>query len=456
MSATLRQFAKHTSWPIIAAMLCLMLVGIQAIGVSERADGGPGSLAIKQMIFAAVGLGTFVLVTLIPYKRFGQGAYPMFAGTLALLVLVLFLKPIRGSHRWIDLGVVQVQPSELAKLSYIILLAWYLRFGDHYRRLRGLIIPFLLTLVPLGLILKEPDLGTSLLFLPTLYVMLFVAGAKYRHLLGIVAIGTFLVLFPLPQKISPNWDASELRERRSISYGHIEWGGQERLLVAAPLLKMENHQLSRIVGWLRQDDPRVAMGKGYHLRQSKTVLGSGRWTGNTDWEDAHLYFSMLPDDHTDFIFSVIGGRWGFIGCLGVLGLYAVIFIFGIEISAATHDPFGRLLAVGVLALLFSQLCINVGMTMGLMPITGMTLPLVSYGGSSLVINCAALGLLVNVGQRRPILLGPKPFEHGQKREKALAATIASPQEGSTGRKDRKRNKPGQTAASESRALQNQP
>jgi rod shape-determining protein RodA len=424
MLPNLRQFARYTSWPIIAAMLCLMLVGVQAIRVSEQAEGLTSNLALKQMVFAAVGLGVFFVVTLIPYKRFGQGAYWLFAGTVALLVLVLFLKPIRGSHRWIDLKVVQFQPSELGKLSYIILLAWYLRYGNHYRKLRGLIVPFLLTLLPLGLILKEPDLGTSLLFLPTLYIMLFVAGAKYRHLLGIVGIGTVLVLAPVPQKVSSGWSATELRERRSISYTDFRYDQTEYLLVAAPLLKMENHQLSRIVGWIRQDDPRVAMGKGYHLRQSKTVLGSGRWSGNTDWDDAHLYFSMLPDDHTDFIFSVIGGRWGFLGCLGVLTLYGVIFVFGIEIASATHDPFGRLLAIGVLALLFSQLCINVGMTMGLMPITGMTLPLVSYGGSSLVINCAALGLLINVGQRRPILLGPKPFEHGQKRERALGATLS--------------------------------
>ena len=426
MLENLRQFARYTSWPIIAAMLCLMLVGVQAIRVSEQAEGLTTNLALKQMVFAGVGLGVFFALTLIPYKRFGQAAYWLFAGTVALLVLVLFLKPIRGSHRWIDLKVVQIQPSELAKLSYSILLAWYLRYGNHYRKLRGLIVPFLLTLLPLGLILKEPDLGTSLLFLPTLYIMLFVAGAKYRHLLGIVAIGTVLVLAPVPQKVSSSWSSTELRERRSISYTAFGYDDTEYLLVAAPLLKMENHQLSRIVGWIRQDDPRVAMGKGYHLRQSKTVLGSGRWSGNTDWDDAHLYFSMLPDDHTDFIFSVIGGRWGFLGCLGVLTLYGVIFIFGIEIASATHDPFGRLLAIGVLALLFSQLCINVGMTMGLMPITGMTLPFVSYGGSSLVINCAALGLLINVGQRRPILLGPKPFEHGQKREKTLGATLSGP------------------------------
>ncbi|MFP4354592.1 MAG: FtsW/RodA/SpoVE family cell cycle protein [Phycisphaerae bacterium] len=423
MLETLLHNARHTSWPIVIAMICLMLLGVQAIRVSEQADPmmRAGSFSAKQITFAVFGLVSFVAVTFIPYKRLGQGAYAIFGLTLALLVLVLFLPPIRGSHRWIDLKVIMLQPSEVAKLSYIILLAWYLRRGGHYRRLRGLIIPFVLTLIPLGLILKEPDLGTSLLFLPTLYFMLFMAGAKLKHLLSIVAIGTILVLLPVPVEISPGWDRNELLDRESIAYARYG----DTLVVAAPLAKMEPHQLSRIVGWLRQDDPRVAMGKGYHLHQSKIVLGSGRLTGTGDWGDASVYFRMLPDDHTDFIFSVIGGRWGFLGCLLVLILYAVILLFGVEIALTTNDPFGRLLSIGVLALLFWQVVINVGMTMGLMPITGMTLPLVSYGGSSLVINCVAIAILIKVGQTRSVTLAPKPFEYGQKRDKSAAATAAS-------------------------------
>lgn len=139
-----------------------------------------------------------------------------------------------------------------------------------------------------------------------------------------------------------------------------------------------------------------------------------------------LAMDQLPFEHTDFIFSVIGGRWGFLGCLVVLGMYAVILVFGIEIATITYDPFGRLLAVGVLGLLLSQIFINVGMAMGLMPITGMTLPLVSYGGTSIVVNCAALGLLVNVGQRRPILLAPHPFEYGERREKQVNLESTAP------------------------------
>jgi len=415
MLETLRTYLRFTSWPIILAMLVLMGIGLMAISASEGADPTMQGYAAKQMAFAAVGLLAFVCMTLVSYQLVGRFAYSLFAVTLAMLILVLLLPAIRGSRRWINLGFFALQPSELAKLSFIILLAWYLRMGDHYRKLLGLAVPFVLTFVPMGLVLIEPDLGTSLLFLPTLYIMLFMAGAKLRHLLGIVGLATVMLLVPVPHTISKDIKPAERLDRQSLAYWHDKDTG--RAVSAAPLVKMKRHQVSRIVGWLRQEDARVIQGTGYQLHQSKMVLGAGCLTGQKKDSLVHEYFRMLPDDHTDFIFSVVGGQWGFAGCLAVLVCYGVIFVFGVEIAVRTYDPFGRLLAVGVMALLFSQLVINTGMTMGLMPITGMTLPMISYGGSSLVVNCMALGLLVNVGQRRPMLLGKRPFEFGEKKEK---------------------------------------
>ncbi len=398
-------------------MIGLIVVGVMAITVSERAAGVAPTRARMQMVFGAIGLGVFFVATLIPYPKVGRLAYGLFAATLVVLVGVLLLPETRGSHRWIDLKIVKVQPSEFGKLTFIILLAWYLRHGNHYRTLRGLAAPFLLTFLPMGLIFIEPDLGTSLLFLPTLYFMLFMAGARWKHLVGIVLVGTVLAFFPIIQKVDKSWDSNVIETRRALSYARFGPQGEETLLIAVPLAVMKGHQLDRVDGWLRQGDLRVAMDKGFQLHWSKMVLGGGKTHGADDWEYAESFYRILPDDHTDFIFSIIGGEWGFVGCLMVLGLYATIFVFGVGIAASTDDPFGRLLAVGVLGLLMSQLFINVGMTMGLMPITGMTLPLVSYGGSSLVVNCAALGLLVNVGQRRPVSLAPKPFEHGEKKER---------------------------------------
>lgn len=415
MLETLRTYLRFTSWPIILAMLVLMGIGLMAISASEGADPTMQGYAAKQLAFAAVGLLAFVSMTLVSYQLVGRFAYSLFAVTLAMLILVLLLPAIRGSRRWINLGFFALQPSELAKLSFIVLLAWYLRMGDHYRKLLGLAVPFVLTFVPMGLVLIEPDLGTSLLFLPTLYIMLFMAGAKLRHLLGIVGLATIMLLLPVPHTIPKDMNSAERLDRQALAYWHDKDTG--RAVSAAPLVKMKRHQVSRIVGWLRQDQQRVIQGTGYQLHQSKMVLGAGCLTGQKQDSLVHEYFRMLPDDHTDFIFSVVGGQWGFAGCLTVLVCYGVIFVFGVEIAVRTYDPFGRLLAVGVMALLFSQLFINTGMTMGLMPITGMTLPMISYGGSSLVVNCMALGLLVNVGQRRPMLLGKRPFEFGEKKEK---------------------------------------
>ena len=416
MRDTIKNYFRYTSWPIILAMLTLMVLGIGAIRLCEQAEGLVATHMKKQVVFACVGVLAFVITTVIPYRTFGQMAYALFGVTLGLLVLLFALPPIRGAHRWINLRLFLVQPSEFTKLTYIILLAWYLRYGSHYRRLRGMIVPFVLTFLPMGLILVEPDLGTSLLFPPTLYFMLFMAGAKIRHLLAIVLLGTAVLFVPVPRRLTAKMTRAERRDRKALAYWH-----NERYVVApAPLAIMAHHQVRRIDGWIRQADPEIYRDKGFHLRLSKIVLGSGKMGGRSRDVREDVYFRMLPDDHTDFILSVIGGQWGFVGCAALLFLYAVIFLFGVEIAVITYDPFSRLLAVGVLGLLFSQLAINIGMTMGLMPITGMTLPLVSYGGSSLVVNCVALGLLVNVGQRRPILLGRRPFEHGEKKDKPPA------------------------------------
>jgi rod shape determining protein RodA len=311
----------------------------------------------------------------------------------------------------------------------------------------GLIVPFIITLIPLGMILREPDLGTSILLLPTLWVMLFLAGARLRHLLVIAALAMAVVFVPVPRGVDmdkfaaqrAHFDASGLgpvtfyslhepdSERLGdwlhlpevpVAYCRFQIGAG-RVYDLQPLsvraMKEEQYKYKRVASWLRQHDPRTRKGIGYQQRQSMVVLGSGQLYGLGGWNRQNTYFDMLPEEQTDFIFSVIGGQWGFVGCVGVLILYGIIFVFGADIAISTDDPFGRLLAVGVLALLAAQIFINIGMTMGLMPVTGMTLPLISYGGSSLLINGIALGLLVNVGQNRPLSLAPKPFEYGSSR-----------------------------------------
>ena len=423
-------------------MVTLLVISVLAVRVAERADGRMTGYTTRQTAFSVVAVVGLVLATLVPYTRIGRWSYGLFGGTIALLLLVFAFPDRRGSHRWIylpGLSQITLQPSELAKLTFIIALAWYLRYRDSYRRLAGLIVPFAITLVPLGLILMEPDLGTALLLLPTLMVMLFVAGAQWRHLLVIVLLGALVVLWPVPRRVPSGLFARQRAGLTATALGPVrfyrvddslDWSRRPVVPVAYGRIQIGDggvydlqplsvrlmdwtghaHQSRRIEGWLRQDDPRIRANLGYQQYHSMMILGAGQWSGRDVWQAAGEYFQMLPDDHTDFIFSVIGGQWGFVGCAGVLALYAVIFLFGADVATTTTDPFGRLLAVGVLALLAAQIFINTGMTMGLMPITGMTLPLVSYGGSSLLVNGIALGLLVNVGRYQPVLLARRPFE----------------------------------------------
>ena len=417
------KYLRGISLPIIAAMLALMVIGITAISVAEQA-ARPNSIVrgstIKQCIYAVVGIVAFIAAVVVPYRRIGQSSYILFGINLSLLILVLFLPPIRNSHRWIDLRIFKVQPSELIKVTYVVALAWYLRYRDNYRRASGLIAPFVLTLIPAVLILIEPDLGTTLLLFPTLFFMLFMAGAKLRHLVTVIILAAAVALMPIPIDTTGK-DDTLTKDRKALAYWSGKIGKKEYTLLAGSLSIMKPHQLARIEGWIKQSDRCIAMSKGFQLQVSMFILGSGGLTGEKMTRQKNIYFRMLPDDHTDFIYTIIGGQWGFLGCLAVLFIYLVIFFFGAEIAGTTDDPFGRLLVLGMLGLLFSQVFINLGMTMGLMPITGMTLPLISYGGSSMVVNCIAMGLMINVAHRRPRLLGRKPFEHGKNAQEEVAS-----------------------------------
>ena len=216
-----KQHIRYTSWPIVAAMLALIGIGVTAIRFSQQATGQPGQSAGSQAVYAGIGLLVFGLAVLIPYPKLGRFAYGLFAAMLVLLVAVLFTRPIEGATRWFDLSIVHIQPSEIAKLAYVLMLAWYLRYRDNYRRFTGLLIPFALAVAPMGLVLIEPDLGTALLFLPTLYFVLFMAGAKLRHLLVILVMGMAVILLPVPRPVDGDtWEAVILartldREQRS-------------------------------------------------------------------------------------------------------------------------------------------------------------------------------------------------------------------------------------------------
>lgn len=360
-------------WSVVICSVILMTLGLTGIDRGDELAGQSDSFA-KQIVWMAVGIPTMLAATIVPYRALRWFSYPLFAGSLVLLVVVLFMPPRNGSRSWIPLGVMYFQPSEVAKLTFMMALAHYLMFRQNYRRLVGLLVPFVLTFIPIVLILREPDLGTSLVFLPVLFAMLFAAGARPRHLLLISMLGVAM----LP----------------------VMWMG------------MNAEQKSRIVTlFVQEDGGPMPKGDGYHLHQSKQVLALGGLWGSelsgTAIADPHAYH--LPAGRTDFVFCLIGERFGLIGACGVLVVYLALFARGLKIAASTREPFGRLLAVGIVTVIATQVLINTGMTVGLMPITGLTLPLVSYGGSSLLATSAALGLLINIGMRPGYEITPEPF-----------------------------------------------
>lgn len=347
-------------------------------------DVGPQTLSQAARI--ATGVVLMLAVLLAGYRRVARYSVAIYWTTIALLVLLMvdryvldlsFVPLVRDTRRWIDIGPLRLQPSELMKLALVLMLAHYLRFRDSYRTWLGLLPPFLLTLLPMLLILKQPDLGTLLMLLPVLFALLLVAGARLRHLGLIVALG----LATLPA---------------FYVYG------------------MEKYQKDRVLVLLRQnsDDEQWHRREGYQLRQGLIALGSGGISGEGWREGVFVRYSLLPEEHNDFIYAIVGNQWGLIGCALVMLAYVIIIICGLEVALVTNDPYGRLLAVGVVVMIVAQALLNMAMNVGRAPITGMTLPFVSYGGSSVWVNFIALGLLLSIAQRRPLLIARRPFEHG--------------------------------------------
>ncbi len=399
---------------LLLATLTLVAIGIIAIySIGHPLLYSPASQPEKwgifwkkQLVFAIIGLAGFIAVNLVNYRRFGAASFWIYASVLLLLAMMLvsrfivsipFIPEINGTHAWIKLKIAgrdlpAIQPSEICKIAYILALAWYLRYRSNYRNFSALLGPFVLTLLPMVLILLEPDLGTVMLMMPVFFTMLFFAGAKVKHLLTIILFA--LIVSPLL------WHKMEPYQRTRISSVLLQntWIRQ----------KAELHPtISKILVGRKFSAKQWENDWGYHLTRSKFAVASGGFSGSGFRRGPFITYDFLTYRHNDFIFAIIAHQWGFLGCLLLLGLYAIIIACGLEIAVQNTDPFGRLLATGIVAMFTVEVLINVSMTVGLMPITGLTLPLVSYGGSSLLISMVSVGLLNNIGRRRPFSVARK-------------------------------------------------
>lgn len=387
------QLAIASNWPVLVAVTVLCALGVLSIRADSPEDGA------KQFLYIFVGLAGMFLFQAVNYLKIGRWTWPFYVLSCLLLIYTivpfthgdgLLRVPYRnGAYNWINLGPATLQPVELTKIAFVLAMARYLRFRSNYRNVRGLMAPFSLAMIPLLLILKQPDLGSALIFIPALFAMLFVAGARLKHLLVVAALGA--------------------------AFAPVAWfsGSKEETGMARdfPVLRhvpalVKKYQRERVLG-LFSDDPALA-NVNYQQERALVAFGSGGLTGSGP---GNIPIGRhVPESHNDMVFALIGEQFGFIGSVATLVAYIILFASGIEIASNTKEPFGRLIAAGIVAMFAGQTFLNLMVCLRLMPVTGVTLPFVSYGGSSLLASFLAVGLLLNVGQNRPIVMARAAFE----------------------------------------------
>jgi len=365
---------RLTRWFLLLLVAVLTGVGILFVhSTTTLHEPFPNSSARSQMLKAVVALVVLFTAASVDYRRFDRFAYAFYALMFAILVGMVGIKVATGStmNRSISLAWVQVQPSELMKVALILALARYLRFREDQHSLLGLVIPFLMTFVPMGLVVLQPDLGTSLIFPPILLGMLLVAGAKRRHLAAVILFGGMTLL-------------------GAYSFGdHV------------PFLRKSSwgrYQRERIEAFLNRDET-TRSSHGWQLAQSEIAIGSGGLLGKGFGQGPQNLGRFVPEKQTDFIFSIIAEEWGFVGAASVVVGFVLLVFVVLRVSLGTREPFGRLTTAGVGVAFAVQSAQNLGMTLGLTPITGLPLPFISFGGSSLVTSFLAVGIVYGIASR---------------------------------------------------------
>ncbi|HXJ32453.1 MAG TPA: rod shape-determining protein RodA [Candidatus Eisenbacteria bacterium] len=363
-----RRLITHFEWllPLFAIAVCGLGIATVYSATHAPSMDGPSPLAVRQAMWFAGGFAGMLLVLSFDYRRLDRYAYVVYGAAVVALILVpLIGRAAGGSRRWIALGPVSIQPSEFMKPALVIVLAHYFARTAAVRlTLREMILPALLTIPPVILILVQPDLGSAAMLGFVLISMLVLGGIRLR----------WFALLALP------------------------------VIVASPILgpalwnHLKTYQQQRILTFINPElDPQ---GAGYHIIQSKIAVGSGMVWGRGFLRGTQNHLNFLPEQHTDFIFSVFSEEFGFVGAVALMALYLGLLLRGLVIALRARDRFGVLLVLGVMAIVFWQVVVNVGMTTGLLPVVGIPLPFFSYGGSSLFGMLVGIGLVMNVSMRR--------------------------------------------------------
>ncbi|MGH7863512.1 MAG: rod shape-determining protein RodA [Candidatus Binataceae bacterium] len=360
-----RRIVLHFDWPLLA--LALTIAGLGVVSVLSAsyggADRGLHPLVIRQLIWIAAGTGVLLSAALFDYRALSSYAYPLYVVALVLLAVVdVAGHSTGGSQRWINLGVFRMEPSEIAKVALVLVMVRYLREEPPRGgwSLHQLLVPIGLIAAPAALVLRQPDLGSTLILIIASATLIFVAGLKWRTMTVVVLAA----------------------------------------LLAAPLAwnQLKPYQRQRLVSFVNPEaDP---LGSGYHIIQSEIAIGAGGTFGKGYLKGTQSRLNFLPEQSTDFVFAVFAEEFGFAGSLVLLGLYGAIIARGIWIARHARERYGALLAIGITSIIFWQVAINIGMATGMLPIVGITLPLMSYGGSSMLTMMAAMGILISINTRR--------------------------------------------------------
>ncbi len=358
-----RRAFNHYPWHVAFFVLCIAALGVWNLASASRSTHAP--VWISQLSWMSAGAVAALAIGFVDYRRFMRGAYLFYALVILLLLAVLVKgRVVMGARRWLTVGPLNLQPSELAKIAVALALARWFHMDAGKRKdgygLLSLVVPACITLLPAVLILKQPDLGTALIVVAVGATMILFARVRWQALVAVVVVVTAGAVFAYPH--------------------------------------LKPYQKRRVETYL--DPEGDVLGAGYHATQSMIAVGSGQGTGKGWGQGTQTLLSFLPEQHTDFIFSVWAEEHGFVGCLLLLALYYALVVSALGIAGNARDRFGHFLAVGVAGMLFWHVFINMGMVTGILPVVGVTLPLMSYGGSSIVAVLVGIGLLNNVGMRR--------------------------------------------------------
>jgi rod shape determining protein RodA len=355
----------HLHWPLVLCTVIICSLGVWNLASATK--NAPAALWFTQAVWMGIGVLAIAAILFVDYRWLQTLAWPGYLAALGLLAGVAFAgKKVLGARRWLQVGPMQIQPSEFVKLAVVVVLArWFTRDETGARKghygLVDLWRPFMLILVPVALVMKQPDLGTAAVTFAIAMTMVMFAKVKWRDLFILFATGA---------------GASVLAWNKFL----------------------KDYQKQRVLTFLNPEA--YAKGSGYHAIQSVIAVGSGQWSGKGWGEGTQNQLAFLPEQHTDFIFSVWAEEHGFLGGVVLIALYAFLVLAALDVAANARDKFGSFLALGIAALFFWHAFINMGMVIGIMPVVGVPLPLFSYGGSSVLADMLGIGILLNVSLRR--------------------------------------------------------